>query len=181
MAALSFSLENQEKIQIILSRYPNKMAACLPILYLAQEQFGYLSTAVQTLVAEILDLPASHVHGVATFYALFKKREIGRYHLQVCTNVSCMLCGGYEVLHKLESVLNIHVGETTPDGLFTLSEVECLAHCGTGPVIQVNEAIYELASPEKIEAIINELRQQHPRNASEFHGGDIRPASLPHD
>jgi NADH-quinone oxidoreductase E subunit len=162
--ALAFSAENQSRIQRILARYPNKMAACLPVLYLAQEQFGYVSEEAQELVAATLGLPPSHVHGVATFYTMFNKRPVGRYHLQVCTNVSCMLCGAGEVMERVRRKLGIRPGET--DGLFTLSEVECLAYCGTGPAVQVNDEIHELVSPDKVEELIDRLRAEASKAGS---------------
>jgi NADH-quinone oxidoreductase E subunit len=156
--ALSFSPDNQARIQKILGRYPNKMAACLPLLGLAQEQFGFVSREAQELVADTLELPRSHVHGVATFYTMFAQQKVGTFHIQVCTNVSCMLCDSTDVLRRLESVLGIKVGETTPDGRFTLGEVECLATCGTAPAVQVNDEIHELVGPDKVEELIDQLR-----------------------
>lgn len=153
-----FSEENLAKIDTILSRYPNKMAACLPVLYVAQDQFGYLPREVMDLVAERLELPQSHVYGVATFYTMYNKREVGKYHVQACTNVSCMLCGAYDVMDALERKLGIKRGETTADGMFTLQEVECLAHCGTAPAVQVNEEIHELVSPDKVDELIDNLK-----------------------
>ncbi len=155
---LSFNQENQARIKKILSRYPTKMAACLPVLYVAQEQFGHLSTEAQELVAETLELTPAHVHGVATFYTMYNKKEVGTYHVQACTNVSCMLCSGYDVLGRLEQTLGIKAGETTTDGLFTLTEVECLAYCGTAPVVQINDDVHELVSPDKVDDLIDELR-----------------------
>lgn len=160
--ALSFNDQSQEKIKKILSRYPNTMAACLPLLYVAQEQFGHVSPEAMELVAETLDLPPAHVYGVATFYTMYNKREVGTYHVQVCTNVSCMLCGGYDVKGRLEAKLGITCGETTKDGLFTLSEVECLAYCGTAPAVQVNDEIHELVSPDKADELVDALRAKAP-------------------
>jgi NADH-quinone oxidoreductase E subunit len=155
---VAFSAESQARIEKIVTRYPDKMAACLPVLYVAQEEFGYLPAEVMELVAQTLELPASHVYGVATFYTMFNNEKVGTYHLQVCTNVSCMICGGYDVLGRLEKKLGIKAGETTKDGLFTLTEVECLAYCGSAPVVQVNDEIHELLSPDKVEQLVDELR-----------------------
>ena len=155
---LTFSSESQNRIEKILGRYPNKMAACLPLLYVAQEEFGHVSTEAMDLVAETLELSPSHVYGVATFYTMFNKKKVGKYHVQACTNVSCMLCGAYDVLGRLERKLGVKAGETTKDGLFTLSEVECLAYCGTAPAVQVNEEIHELVSPDKVDDLIETLK-----------------------
>jgi NADH-quinone oxidoreductase E subunit len=153
---LAFSAENRSRIDKILSRYPNKMAACLPVLYVAQEQFGHLSQEAQELCARTLDLAPSHVFGVATFYTMYNKRPVGRFHIQVCTNVSCMLCGSGEVMARVQKKLGLKPGES--DGTFTLSEVECLAYCGSGPAVQVGDDIHELVSPDKVEDLIDSLR-----------------------
>ncbi len=155
---LSFNEENQAKINKLLTRYPNKMAACLPVLYLAQEQFGHLSREAQDLVAETLDLSPTHVHGVATFYTMYNKEKVGIYHIQICTNISCLLCNSYDVLQRVEKKLGIYAGQTTLDGYFTLSEVECLASCNSAPAVQVNDEIYNLVSPDKVEELIDRLR-----------------------
>jgi len=156
--SLVFSSESQDRIKKILGRYPNKMAACLPLLYVAQEEFGHVSPEAMDLVAATLELPPTHVYGVATFYTMYNKKKVGRYHVQACTNVSCMLCGGYDVLGRLKKKLGIQPGETTRDGLFTLTEVECLACCGTAPAVQINDEIHELVSPDKVDDLIDELK-----------------------
>ncbi len=156
--SLSFTEENKARVDRIVSLYPNNMAACLPLLYVAQDQFGHLSPEAMDLVAETLELAPSHVYGVATFYTMYNKKPVGQFHVQACTNVSCMLCGAYDVMTKLEQVLGIKRGQTSKDGLFTLTEVECLAFCGTAPVVQVNDDIHELVSPDKVEGLIKELR-----------------------
>jgi NADH-quinone oxidoreductase E subunit len=164
--ALTFSQESQDKIKKLRSRYPNDMAACLPLLHLAQEEFGWVSQEAMDLVAETLELPPAHVYGVATFYTMYNKVKVGTYHLQVCTNVSCMLCGAYDVRGRVENKLGIKVGETTPDGMFTLTEVECLAYCGTAPAVQVNDDIYELVSPDKVDELIDKLKAEAPASGA---------------
>jgi len=160
--ALSFNDQSQAKIKTILSRYPNTMAACLPVLYVAQEEFGYVSPQAVDLVAETLDLPPAHVYGVATFYTMYNKTKVGTYHVQVCTNVSCMICGAYDVKGRLEAKLGIQCGESTADGQFTLKEVECLAYCGTAPAVQVNDEIHELVSPDRVDELIDTLKAKAP-------------------
>ena len=156
-----FNQENQARIEKILSRYPNKMAACLPLLYVAQEQFdNYLSPEVMDLVAETLDLSSSHVYGVATFYTMFNKEKVGRYHVQVCTNVSCYLCGAHDVQGAVEKKLGIKAGQTTDDGLFTLTEVQCLAMCGTAPAVQINDDIHELVSVDGVGKLLDKLKAE---------------------
>jgi NADH-quinone oxidoreductase E subunit len=160
---LSFSAEAKARIPAILSRYPTKQAATLPLLWLVQEEFGWVSEEAMTLVAETLGLPASHVFGVATFYTMYNKRPVGKYHVQVCTNVSCMLCGGNDTLRRFEQVLRIKVGQTTADNLFTLSEVECLAACGGAPAVQVNDKYYEPVGPDQVDSLVAKLRAEAGR------------------
>ncbi|MFH1130568.1 MAG: NADH-quinone oxidoreductase subunit NuoE [Pseudomonadota bacterium] len=165
--ALSFNEKTKARIPKILAKYPNKMAATLPLLWLAQEEFGYISQDAINLVAETLDLPPAHVYGVATFYTMHNKKPVGTYHIQVCTNASCMICGSYDVLGKFEKVLGIKAGQTTKDKLFTLSEVECLAACGGAPAVQINEKYYEPVTPDKVEELVEQLRKD---NASKQKG-----------
>ncbi len=156
----AFDKDNLSKIEKIQQRYPDRMAACLPVLFVAQQQFDCLTPEVIDLVAQTLELSPAHVYGVATFYTMYNKKPVGRYHVQACTNVSCMLCGAYDVLGRLQQKLQIKAGQTTADGLFTLTEVECLAHCGTAPAVQINDEIHELISPDKVGELIDALRQR---------------------
>ena len=157
--ALDFSASAREKLRAVAARYPNKMAACLPALHMAQQEFGITSPETCEVVARELDLPAAHVWGVATFYTMYNKTAVGKYHVQVCTNIGCMLRGGYDVLRRLEQVLGVRAGETTADGKFTLSEVECLAACGSAVCVQVNEEYSEGMDPAKAERLVEELRR----------------------
>jgi NADH-quinone oxidoreductase E subunit len=157
--ALELSPSAREKLRAITARYPNKMAACLPALHLAQQEFGTTSEEACEAVAKALDLPSAHVWGVATFYTMYNKKAVGKYHVQVCTNIACMLRGGYDVLRRFEQALGVKAGETTADGKFTLSEVECLASCGTAVCVQVNEEYSEGMDPAKAERLVEELRR----------------------
>lgn len=152
-----FTEENLKKIEEIKKRYPTSQAALLPVLWVAQEQFKWISEDVMRYVAELLGLPYNYVYGVVTFYTMYNKKPVGKYHIQVCTNVSCMLRGAYENLEYLQRRLGIKVGQTTPDMKFTLTEVECLGSCGTAPVIQVNDDYYENMEREKLEKLIEQL------------------------
>ena len=156
--ALAFSTEAEKEIAALLPKYPTKMAACLPLLWIAQEDFGWISEDAMRLVAERLELPLTHVYGVATFYTMYNKKPVGRYHVQVCTNIACMLMGGYDVIAAFEQTLGIKRGQTTEDGLFTLSEVECLAACGGGPCVQVNKDYHEKMGVDAVPAFVKELR-----------------------
>ncbi len=121
----TFSPEAERRVVEILARYPadQKMAALIPVLYLAQEEFGYLTVDVMSLVAERLSLPATQVLNTATFYSMLRKRPVGRHHVQICTNVSCWLRGADDILAQARRKLGICLGETTEDRMFTLDEV----------------------------------------------------------
>lgn len=155
------SPETLKEIQALAERYPQRMAATLPALYLAQREFGFLSLAAMKAVAKALDLPVAHVYGVATFYTMFRKAPVGKYHLQVCTNLSCALRGAAEVVKKLaERTGAVPGGGPTPDGMWSLEEVECLASCGSGPCLQVNHEIYdEFLDEAALEQVLEACRK----------------------
>lgn len=155
---IKFSDESLRKIEELKKRYPTTKALTLPVLWIAQEQFGWISGEVMQSVAQILDLPVSHVYGVLTFYTMLNPRPVGKYHLQVCTNVSCMLRGSDRILGRLCERLKIKVGEITPDKKFSLTEVECLGSCGTAPMLQANEKFYENLTPDGIDKLLQELK-----------------------
>lgn len=152
------SEENLKKLEKLKKQYPTKKALTLPVLWMAQEQFGWISPQVMKYVAELLELPVSQVYGVVTFYTMFNTRPVGKYHLQVCTNVSCQLLGAEKLTDHICHRLNVTIGETTGDKKFTVSEVECLGSCGTAPMMQVNEEYYENLSREKVDTILTNLK-----------------------
>lgn len=152
--------ENLNKLEQLKKRYPSTKALTLPALWMIQEQFGWISTDAMKYVAGILDLPVRHIYGVVTFYTMFNTKPVGKYHLQVCTNVSCMLRGGDKLVHYICKKLNIKPGETTPDGRFTVDEVECLGSCGTAPMMQVsNEDFHENLSTEQVDLLLAKWSQ----------------------
>lgn len=153
-----------EKAEIaeIVARYPTRRSATLPVLWKAQRKFGWLSLDVIRLVAETVGSPPSEVLAVASFYTMFKKEPTGKYLVQVCHTLSCQLGGSERVVAHLKKTLGIHEGETSPDGLFTLMRVECLASCGSAPMMQINDDFYERLSPEKLDAIVAALRSGQP-------------------
>lgn len=165
--ALSFSKESEERIEKLLPKYPTKMAACLPLLWLAQEDFGWISEDAMRLVADRLELPLTHVYGVATFYTMYNKKPVGHYHVQVCTNISCMICGGYEVFDAFSRELGVQNGQTTGDKLFTLQEVECLAACGGAVAVQINKDYHEHIKPADVPELVRKLRAAAPAPAPE--------------
>lgn len=153
-----FSQETLKKFRETVSRYPKKEAAMLPVLYLAQEEFGYLSTEAIEYVSRLMEVPPARVQGVVTFYTMLYTKPIGKYHIQVCRTLPCALMGAERITSFLTAKLGIQVGETTADGKFSLSEVECLASCGTAPVMQINDDYFEGLTEKKIEEILQELK-----------------------
>jgi len=141
-AAPRFSDAALAEYRELLGRYPTRRAALMPTLWLAQREFGWLSEPVQAYVAELMELPLAWVTSVASFYTMYWKEPPGRWHLQVCRNLPCALRGADELRRAIHEKLGICAGEKTPDGRFSFEEVECLASCGTAPVVQVNNADY---------------------------------------
>jgi NADH-quinone oxidoreductase E subunit len=152
-----FSEETYKKFQEILTHYPTKRAAILPTFWLAQEEFGYLSTEAMEYIGQLLDLSPAYVGAVASFYTMLNRKPVGRFHVQVCTNLSCSLLGAEHIVECIEKNLGIDLGQTTPDGKFTLSEVECLGSCGTAPVAQINDDYHENLTPEGVLRLLNDL------------------------
>lgn len=150
----------KEKIKELSYRYPRPESALMPALMLAQnENNNHLAKESIADVCKILNIPEAHAYGVATYYSMYNKKAVGKYHLQIDTNVPAMLMGAFEIVHHLEKKLGIKTGETTADGLITLHEVEDLGTCGTCPVIQVNDVYYENMTVEKADALIESLKK----------------------
>ena len=158
--ALQFSAATLAKYHEVLARYPERQAALLPTLWLAQHEFGWLSHEALAYVAELMQLPAARVAGVASFYTMYYKQPVGKYHLQVCRTLSCALRGAGEITACLEKRLGIKTGETTTNGKFTLSEVECLASCGTAPMLQLNDDYVENLTVETTLAMVDQLEKE---------------------
>lgn len=155
-----FTEENLKRIEGIVANYPkgHQSAAVIPILDLAQRQHGWLPISAMNCVAEILKMPRMRVYEVATFYTMFNREPVGKFLIQICTTTPCMLCDSDSILNAIRSKLGIDVGETTPDGLFTLNEVECLGACVNAPMVQINDNYYEDLTTKDIEDIIDELK-----------------------
>ena len=154
---VEFSPEENEKIERLKALYPNSKSAIMPILWMAQKKWGWLSAPIMKLVAEKLDLPYSHVFGVATFYTMYFKKPMGEYHVQVCTNVSCMLRGGEALYRHVSDRFGIGHNERTADGRFSLEEVECMGACGGAPMVVINEDYYENMSIEQLDSLLASL------------------------
>jgi NADH-quinone oxidoreductase E subunit len=147
-----------ERLEKILSRYPDRQAALLPALHLAHELRGHLSPATMDEVAQKLDLSPAYVRGVATFYTMYNLAPVGKYLIQVCTNISCNLCGGEDVAKAFLDATCTDTGEVSTDGRYTVIEVECLGACGFPTVVQINEKYYENVKPADVPAILERLR-----------------------
>jgi NADH-quinone oxidoreductase E subunit len=158
--ALEFSTQSKQLIDRLLTQYPTKQAALLPVLHVAQDQFGYLPDEALDLVARTLELPPAHVFGVITFYTMFHREKHARNELMVCTNVSCMLRGAYDILHHIEKRLGVKPGETTPDGAFTLVEEECLAACANAPMMICGDQYFLDLDEKKVDMILDDLRKR---------------------
>jgi NADH:ubiquinone oxidoreductase subunit E len=150
----------QERYEKIRSRYPNAQAALLPVLNLIEELRGHVSPEAMARAADLLGLSEAYVRGVASFYTMYNTRPVGRYLIQVCTNVSCNLCGGDDVLAAFLEHTGAELGATSEDGLFTVIEVECLAACGFPTAVQINSRYFENVTPTDVPEILDRLRAE---------------------
>ena len=157
MTTFALTPEREQQVEQILARYPNRQAACIPVLHVCQEQTGWISDEIVEWVARRLDLSSAHVKGVVTFYTLFNKEPVGKHQVWVCRTLSCALRGSDAILHHCEKRLGIHVGETTKDGKVTLRTAECLASCGTAPMMQVDKDYYENLTTAEVDRILDRL------------------------
>ena len=146
-------------ISEVRTRYPNARSAIMPALYLAQDKYGSLDGTVYQAIAEILDIPEIYVFEVASFYTLYNREAVGKFHLQICTNVTCMLLGAYGLLDHLERRLGIRAGATTDDGHFSLRAVECIGACDRAPVMMVNEDYHNDLTQKQIDTLLDRLEQ----------------------
>ena len=158
VAALAWPDKLRGEVDAALARYPNKRSAVMPVMWLAQNEWGWVSPAALKLVASTVELPETEVFGIATFYTMFNLKPVGRHHLQVCMTLSCSLMGADRLFRHLERKLGVGHGETTPDGRFTLRRVECLAACGGGPCMQVGFDYHENLDERKVDALLERLK-----------------------
>lgn len=158
--AVAFGSAAAAEIGRIRQRYPTALAALIPTLFVAQREFGWLSDDVLELVSQTLGVPATKVRSTATFYTMLNKEPVGRFHVQICKNISCYLRNSDAVTHAWESELGIGCGESTEDGTFTLTEVECLAACGRAPVVQINKEYHEWQTAESTHALVQKLKAE---------------------
>lgn len=165
-----FSESTLNRVEQIIARYPEgkQKSALLPVLHIAQEEFeGYLSVDVMDYVASLLNIQPIEVYEVATFYSQYYLDPVGKHVIEICRTGPCAICGGEAIQAYLEKKLAIKIGETTPDGLFTLKAVECLGACGSAPVMQINTEFYEHLTTEKIDQILDELTLKANKGKSE--------------
>lgn len=156
----SFSTEAMAEYERILARYPVPRAALMPVLWLAQREFGWISSEVEAYVASLMELPRAWVEGVVSFYTMYYTRPMGRHHIQICTNLSCRLRGADAIVSAVRRRLGIEPGETTTDMGFSLDTVECLASCGTAPMLQLGDRYVENLNVTAVLELIDELEKE---------------------
>jgi NADH-quinone oxidoreductase subunit E len=169
-----FRSDLQQRADELVSLYPRRRSATLPLLHLAQEQEGYVSEAGIEAVAELTGVSSAEVRGTATFYDMFHLEPVGKYVVGVCTNIACLLAGGEELLGHASATLQCAVGATSPDGLFTLEETECLADCDKAPCVQVNHRYMRTTTPTEFDTMIARLRAGELDQDVPDHGTLIR-------
>lgn len=152
-----FTDERNRKAKELVAAYPKKRAALLPLLWLAHEQEGWVPPVAEIYIANLIGITQSEVHEVVSFYTMFNRKKIGLHHIQICAGVCCKLRGSDWLVGYLKEKLEINVGESTPDGKFHLSTVECLGSCGTAPMMQIGDDYYESLDANKVDGIIKKL------------------------
>ncbi|HZI50874.1 MAG TPA: NAD(P)H-dependent oxidoreductase subunit E [Terriglobia bacterium] len=155
-----FSAETEARFQHLVSIYPQKRSALIPMLLLAQKEQGYITSEAMEYIATYLGLSSSDVESTLTFYTLLRRKPAGKYHILICTNLSCMLQGSDDIEACIQRKLGVGLGQITPDGLFSAIEFECLGSCTTAPVVQVNGEFHENLTVPKVEALIEDLRKR---------------------
>lgn len=162
--------ENTELAREIIGRYPVARSALIPLLHLAQEQDGYVTDDAMEHIAELLEISPAEVLGTCSFYEMLKREPVGRYLVNVCTDIACMLLGGHELLEHAEETLDIKAGNTTADGLVTLEDVECQAACTEAPCLQVNYRYFTNLTPAALDQLLDDLRSGRLEDDIPAHG-----------
>ena len=152
------SQENLQRFERLQKFYPAKKALTLPVLWMIQEQEGWISAEAMKYIADLLEIPVGDVYGVVTFYTMYNQQPRGKYHLQICTNISCQLRGAEKLVEHACKTLGVKFNENTKDGRFTISEVECLGSCGTAPMMQMNNDYIENLTVEHLDKLLKELK-----------------------
>ncbi len=156
------STEAEARLAELVKRYDKTKSAIMPALYIAQEECGYLTDTALRWVSDRLKLPLAHVMAVATFYTMYYKKPVGRYHIQVCRTLSCMLCGAQALTNHLRKRLQLKPGEVSRDGMWSYEEVECLGSCGTAPMVEINDTYFENLSIEKLDRLLDRIQREQP-------------------
>lgn len=150
------------RVQELKKKYPNSRSAIMPALYVAQEVFGYLNDEAIQWVATQMELPPVQVMEVASFYTMYYKKPVGKYHFQICRTLSCAICGMCQLTKLLHKKFGINPGEVSADGMWSYEEVECLGSCGTAPMCQINDIYFEKLDTQKLEEIISKIQKEKP-------------------
>ena len=153
---VAWSESARREIDAIFAKYPDKRSASLPVLWLAVREFGWISYQVELIAAEVLERPLNEIHQVVTFYTMYPRKPLGKHQIQLCRNISCWLAGAEDLREHIKQVLGIGVGETTPDGKFTLTEVECLAYCECAPAMRFDDKYVGNLTRQSVAEIIRE-------------------------
>jgi NADH-quinone oxidoreductase subunit E len=157
---IQFSEEAMKRYENIISHYPEKRAALIPVLILAQREFDWISDEVADYIGSLMGYPPADVLSVASFYTMLHKKPVGKFHLDVCRTVSCWLMGTYPCVDEIKKTLGVEAEQITPDGMFSWNLTECLGSCGTAPAMQVGDRYFENLKPEKMSEIIGQLRKE---------------------
>jgi len=158
----NLSAAAESRLKEIVKKYPQPKSAVMPALYIAQAELGWITEGAVNWVSDRLGIPASHVYEVATFYTMYYKKPVGKYHFQICRTLSCMICGARQLTDYLKERLKTKSGEVTADGMWSWEEVECLGSCGTAPMIQINDVFFENLTPEKLGALMDRIAKELP-------------------
>ena len=170
------SKENVERARQLMALYPQTRSALIPMLHVAQQQDGWVTDDAMRHIAELLGISPAEVLGTCSFYEMFKREPVGRHLVNVCTNVSCMILGGYELLEHLEATLDVKAGGTTADGEFTLDEVECIAACDRAPCLSVNYRVFGPLTHDAADTLLDDLRAGRLTDTVPPHGTTNRVA-----
>ena len=183
--SFAFTPEYLEKAKAFIAKYPKgrQQSAVMPLLDLAQRQDGWVSRAAMEVIADMLEMAPIRVEEVATFYTMYNRKPVGKFHVQVCTNLPCMLRGSDDVVAAAKAALGVEFGDMTKDGLFTLSEVECLGACVNAPMMQINDDYYEDLTAETTKAVLEAFKRGEtpkpgPQNGRQFSCPAGGPTSL---
>jgi NADH-quinone oxidoreductase subunit E len=160
--AYQFSEVSEKRFKTLEPRFPNKRSLILPCLYLVQRDQGFVDTQSMQYIADRIGSPVTvtHVHGVATFYTMYNKKPVGKFHIQVCANISCFLNGSDEITATFCKELGLENGKTSNDKMFTVEEVQCLGACGYAPMAQINEDYHEFLTPDKVKTLISQMKSE---------------------